>query len=182
MNARHESISLVMVRFCRHAPSRVARLERDWFGMMVFFFSEVGPFFFVAFHNVVEGGGVYWLWSVLVTWYSRFFRCTKLVGSEAGWSLNCLFVFDVIMWFRPGGDLAYSKVIVPTLPSTYSKFMVWLISCSSSPRVHLTSANSGPSTDICYTLQQCYIDTVVTHSTHSSHSNVYLLYNTSIVL
>ena len=45
-----------------------------------------------------------------------------------------------------------------------------------------TSANSGPSTGICYTLQQCYIDTVVTHSTHSSHSNVYLLYNTSIVL
>ena len=45
-----------------------------------------------------------------------------------------------------------------------------------------SSANSGPSTGICYTLQQCYIDTVVTHSTHSSHSNVYLLYNTSIVL
>ena len=83
-----------------------------WFLKLIFFFSEVGPFFFVAFHNVVEGGGgVYWLWSVLVTWYSRFFRCTKLVGSEVGWSLNCLFVFDVIMWFRPGGDLAYSKVI-----------------------------------------------------------------------
>ena len=49
------------------------------------------------------------LWSVLVTWYSRFFPCTKLVGSEGGWSLNCLFVFDVIMWFRPGGDLALQQ-------------------------------------------------------------------------
>ena len=48
--------------------------------------------------------------------------------------------------------------------------------------LNVTSANSGLSTGICYTLQQCYIDTVVTHSTHSSHSNVYLLYNTSIVL
>ena len=49
-------------------------------------------------------------------------------------------------------------------------------------KTRIASANSGLSTGICYTLQQCYIDTVVTHSTHSSHSNVYLLYNTSIVL
>ena len=30
-------------------------------------------------------------------------------GESGGWSLNCLFVFDVIMWFRPGGDLALQQ-------------------------------------------------------------------------
>ena len=73
-----------------------------------------------------------------------------------------------------------SQVMVP--PVRCTGWMVpypdWMIAS----RVCTASANSGPSTDICYTLQQCYIDTVVTHSTHSSHSNVYLLYNTSIVL
>ena len=45
-----------------------------------------------------------------------------------------------------------------------------------------TSANPGPSMGTCYSLQQCYIDTVMTHSTHSIHRHVYLLYNPSIVL
>ena len=30
----------------------------------------------------------------VIAWLARL---TKLVGSEGGWSLNCLFVFDVIM-------------------------------------------------------------------------------------
>ena len=100
--------------------------ELEW---SFFSFQKSGPFFFVAFHNVVEGGGgLYWLWSVLVTWYSRFFRCTKLVGSEVGWSLNCLFVFDIIMWFRPGGDLAYSKVI-PTSTLEWDFHVSFTLEC-----------------------------------------------------
>ena len=44
-------------------------------------------------------------------WTQTSLGMTNFSAGWTGWSLNCLFVFDVIMWFRPGGDLAYSKVM-----------------------------------------------------------------------
>ena len=44
------------------------------------------------------------------------------------------------------------------------------------------NGNISKSWAIYGTLQQCYVESVVTHSVHSVHRHIYLLYNTPIAL